>query len=523
MTFSRRRAALLTALACASVALAVPALAAAAEFTVNTTGDGAKAAPGAVCETATAGECTLRAAVEAANDSSVGTDVVKFDPTVFDGGSGDTISPALLPEIATATTIDGAGCNPGSTVPCLSGANASGYALLAVKGGGSTVENLKMTVPGSVVGIRLVGTGAGNPGIDILDNTLDLTSTTTPTTGIGAIGTSSAAGNLIEGNKITAAYGYNFSISLRSGLNRVLGNVIEGSGCCEAGITIDLGTNGNQIGGDTEASENVIEGFYGAITMDGTSGHNDVRRNRGANGSNFIVGSATAPPTVAAGFPSAATGTGEPGATVRVFLSENEGEIDGFLGEATVDGSGNWKVAYATVPVGTSIAATQTLAGATSGLTQPLATVIGPEEEKAEREAAEKEAKERQEREAQEQREREADEKGSGGGSTGTGSPSPAPAPTSPAPPATAPVSPKARITAGPKRSGTATTARFRFRAEPSAGAKFECKLDSAKWARCATPRTYRKLKPGRHTFRVRAIAGVLTGAVTKYQFTVKS
>jgi hypothetical protein len=79
------------------------------------------------------------------------------------------------------------------------------------------------------------------------------------------------------------------------------------------------------------------------------------------------------------------------------------------------------------------------------------------------------------------------------------------------------------KITAGPRRNATATTARFRFRAEPSAGARFECKLDAAKWARCASPRAYRKLKPGRHTFRVRAIAGGLTGPVTKYQFTVKS
>jgi hypothetical protein len=208
---------------------------------------------------------------------------------------------------------------------------------------------------------------------------------------------------------------------------------------------------------------------------------------------------------------------------VRVFRSEDEGEIAGFLGEAVVDSSGNWRAAYAAaVPVRTQVAATQTLTGATSGLTQPVATVVGPEEERAEREAAEKAARERQEREAQELREREAREKGpgggnSGGGSTGTGSTNPA---TSPTPPV--PVRPKVGITAGPKRSGTATTARFRFRVEPSAGAKFECKLDGAKWARCTSPKTYKKLKVGKHTFRVRATADGLTSAVTKYQFTVK-
>ena len=504
MTFARPRFVLLAALCAVLVALAVPSWAAAAEFTVDGTGDGAVGAAGVSC--VGVGECTLRAAIEAANESSVGVDVIDFDPTIFNGGSTDTISPALLPEVTTATTIDGVGCNPGSAMPCLSGANASGFALLAVKGAGSTVENVKMSIPGGVVGIRLIGTGAGNPGIAILDNTIALTSTSSPSTGIGAIGTSSASGNLIEGNKITAVLGANFDfpISLRSGLNRVLGNVLEGSGCCQAGVTIDLGNNGNQIGGDSEASENVIEGFTGAVSMDGTSGHNDVRRNRGANSSfNFIRGSATPPPTISGGFLSGAGGTGEPGATVRVFLSESESEIGGFLGEAIVEGSGNWIVPYAAVPVGTSIAATQTLAGATSALTSPLATVIGPAEEKAEREAKEKGT--------------------GGGGSTGTASPSPAPGPTSPAPPAPAPVSPKVKITAGPKRSGTATTARFRFRAEPAAGARFECKLDAAKWARCASPRTYKRLKSGRHTFRVRAIAGGLTGAVTKYQFAVKS
>lgn len=52
---------------------------------------------------------------------------------------------------------------------------------------------------------------------------------------------------------------------------------------------------------------------------------------------------------------------------------------------------------------------------------------------------------------------------------------------------------------------------------------EFECKLDGGKWAKCKSPTTYKKLKPGKHTFRVRAKANPLTGPVTKYQFTVKS
>ena len=60
-----------------------------------------------------------------------------------------------------------------------------------------------------------------------------------------------------------------------------------------------------------------------------------------------------------------------------------------------------------------------------------------------------------------------------------------------------------------------------RKRAEPAAGAKFECKLDNARWAKCSSPKTYKKLKVGKHTFRVRAIASGRTGAVATFKFTV--
>ncbi|MDQ2630679.1 MAG: hypothetical protein M3Y75_06865, partial [Actinomycetota bacterium] len=43
------------------------------------------------------------------------------------------------------------------------------------------------------------------------------------------------------------------------------------------------------------------------------------------------------------------------------------------------------------------------------------------------------------------------------------------------------------------------------------AGAGFRCKLDGKPAAPCRSPKTYRKLKPGRHTFKVWATAGVLT------------
>jgi glucose/arabinose dehydrogenase len=61
-----------------------------------------------------------------------------------------------------------------------------------------------------------------------------------------------------------------------------------------------------------------------------------------------------------------------------------------------------------------------------------------------------------------------------------------------------------------PPASTRATTAKFTFRSA-IASVKFSCKLDGKPKAACRSPKTYKKLKPGRHTFKVWASAGVLT------------
>ena len=66
-------------------------------------------------------------------------------------------------------------------------------------------------------------------------------------------------------------------------------------------------------------------------------------------------------------------------------------------------------------------------------------------------------------------------------------------------------VAPVARIVAGPRKRTRKRRARFRFRSN-EAGSSFSCKLDRRAFRPCSSPRTYRKLRPGRHTFRVRAI-----------------
>jgi hypothetical protein len=61
--------------------------------------------------------------------------------------------------------------------------------------------------------------------------------------------------------------------------------------------------------------------------------------------------------------------------------------------------------------------------------------------------------------------------------------------------------------------------ARFRF-ASSVADGSFRCKLDKSAFRPCTSPKTYRHLKPGRHTFKVKAvIAGVVdpTAAVRRF------
>jgi subtilisin family serine protease len=64
---------------------------------------------------------------------------------------------------------------------------------------------------------------------------------------------------------------------------------------------------------------------------------------------------------------------------------------------------------------------------------------------------------------------------------------------------------PNTTITAGPRNPTTARTATFRFRSS-QAGSKFECRHMSGPWTMCSSPRTYRNLAFGVHTFRVRSI-----------------
>jgi glucose/arabinose dehydrogenase len=94
----------------------------------------------------------------------------------------------------------------------------------------------------------------------------------------------------------------------------------------------------------------------------------------------------------------------------------------------------------------------------------------------------------------------------SGGGSSGGGGSNTPPPP----PPTPTPKVPETKLGRHPLARTAKTTATFTF-AATLGGATFSCKLDGKPKAACRSPKAYKRLKPGRHTFKVWASAGVLT------------
>lgn len=302
-----------------------------------------------------------------------------------------------------------------------------------------------------------------------------------------------AGGNLIEGNVIGESTVS--GIQIENDDNEVIDNAIFGS--AGPGIRIQnpaalVQTTGNVIGGDTKDDENTIrEGSSDAIEIIDTSGasepsYNEVARNHGdENDALFIdligvlANDGILPPSFATSQQSSATGSGaEPGATIRVFRKgePGPGEIESFLAEATADGSGNWKVTYpAAIPVGTLVAATQTsTAGGTSELVLATTTadpssggggsIGGDTKDKDKGDKDKKDKKAGKDKKA-----------------------------------------PETTIVKGPKARSHKRTAKFRF-VSSEAGSTFQCKLDKKRFKPCRSPKKYKRLKPGKHVFQVRAI-----------------
>ena len=302
-------------------------------------------------------------------------------------------------------------------------------------------------------------------------------------------GPNAAGGNLIAGNVIGESLAN--GIWIEDAQNEVLGNAVYQSG--EAGILLELPVallfpTENLIGGNTSAAQNNINERGGpAIEIVDESGNteedsfNEVGRNKGAKNAGLfidLVGEANAgilPPSIGAAKLAGASGSGAvPGATVRVFRKKTAetGELESFLGEAEADGSGNWSVTYAAaIPGETRIAATQTSEGGTSELAFAT-TEPGPKKEAEEKD-------------------------------------------TTP---------PQTKIVKGPKAKTHAKKVKFKFTSS-EVGSTFKCKLDKKPVKSCKSPKTYKKLKPGKHVFKVWAIdkAGNKDPTPAKRKFKVLS
>jgi hypothetical protein len=506
----------------ALVALTVPTLAAAAKFKVTGAGDSVEPPVKTACETGV-GECTLRAAIADANVAS-GLDEITFG-SAFDGGPGSMIALGSVLSISQPVKILGSIiAAPGGSIPAAT-VHVSGTAI-QISAAETVIEDLG--IEASSIGVQILG----GRGAKIRNNFISGVVSNSPQAGVEINPGNGSTGNLIEGNRIQAPGYSNWGIAIQYGANQIFGNEIEGGregiandGCCYQGIYVESSGAGNQIGGDTPESENVITNFwYGAIWIN-TSNHNEIGRNRGlSTSSGFIAtGGSTPAPTIAGAAQPKVTGTADPGALVRVFTTQSESlnEIEGFVGQATADPTtGNWEVSLAGVPVGTLVTATETFEGSTSGLSATVAVTAEPPPSGGGGSGGGGEAGGGS-GEGGGSNSGGSGNSGAGGGGTSQSSSQIQTQALNAAPPK--PTAPVTRITKGPAKSSKATTARFRFTATPASGATFQCNFDNARWSSCRSLKTYRKLKPGKHTFQVRATASGLTGPATKFKFTAKA
>lgn len=84
------------------------------------------------------------------------------------------------------------------------------------------------------------------------------------------------------------------------------------------------------------------------------------------------------------------------------------------------------------------------------------------------------------------------------------------------------PAAPNTKITKQhPRKKTTKRRAEFKFVSIPAAGARFECKLDRKPFKSCTSP-FRKKVKPGKHRFKVRAILrGVTDPSPAKFRWRV--
>jgi CSLREA domain-containing protein len=384
--------------------LALPALASAAAWTVNSTGDQPDASLGNnTCATA-GGQCTLRAAIEESNHEG-GSEEIFFGSS-FNGGSGSTIVlgsalPAFAPEVGEINGIEAGACTTAAGVsgPCVEIDGAGGAKTLSSASTGQvTVKGLSLT--GGTVGLEAAANGPIYVEEDWIGQKLDGTAAPASSIGVNVTNEGRIIDNVITGgvygihtsgtdpqgnsirlNAISGASGA--GILIENGLNNVFGNQIGGSGVGirvrDSAVAADENTIGGQGFAPVDLDVNRISNSTGpAIELNtaSTSTSNRVLRNSGSgNGGPFISlvkkqssetkgpNNGIQPPTISAASLTGASGTAEPESFVRVYanVGTSEGEMGTFLGLAeAAPGTGAWTLTYAAPAATVKVAASQT-------------------------------------------------------------------------------------------------------------------------------------------------------------------
>ena len=255
---------------------------AATTFSVNSIGDDPDDNPGdGTCETATPGECTLRAAIQEAN-ATAGTDTINF---AIAGAGLHTLTPASpYDNITEAVTINGysqtgSSANTAAAPLALNGTltieiDGSGAGVgvncLTITAGSSTVRGLIINNFGG--GAILLNTTGGNV---VAGNYIGTNNTGTADEGNGSQGISIASGsntvggtaaadrNLISGN---GTQGIAIGGDSSDG-NTIAGNLIGTNaagtgdvGNSQAGVLVGDSSDSNTVGGTATGSINVVSG-----------------------------------------------------------------------------------------------------------------------------------------------------------------------------------------------------------------------------------------------------------------------
>ncbi len=145
--------ALTLALALAACAVAATPAAAAGPYNVNSTLDTPDALLDGTCD-AGAGVCTLRAAIQEANND-VASDAITFAAAQFNGDDTISVTGSALPAITESVTISCA-TDPGGGQPCVE-IDANNFAGVVVNADATTVSDIAVT-EANQVGVQVNGT-----------------------------------------------------------------------------------------------------------------------------------------------------------------------------------------------------------------------------------------------------------------------------------------------------------------------------------------------------------------------------